>query len=118
MQKENLKNGTRSMSKSERFTCQDICAILEAGAKSGVSLLQWGDFRAEFGARPPAQVGHIPSPMVMASPESEKVSLEAQEKLLKQQEVAEMLLRDPVRYEELMAKGEIPFEEENGAEDP
>lgn len=106
------------MSKPDRFTCAEICAILEAGAKSGVSLLQWGDFKAEFGARTPAQVVHNPSPMVPASPESVKANLEAQEVLLKKQEVAEMLLRDPVRYEELLAKGEIPFEEPDGTEDP
>jgi hypothetical protein len=56
--------------------------------------------------------------MVMATPESVQANLEAQEVLLKKQEVAEMLLRDPVRYEELLAKGEIPFEEPHGAEDP
>lgn len=105
------------MSKSTRFTCADICAILEAGAKSGVSLLQWGDFRAEFGPRPTAQVAHNPAPIVQAAPESEKAALEGQEKLLKEQEVAEMILRDPQKFEEMLARGELPLEEEHGAED-
>jgi hypothetical protein len=109
------------MAKVTGFTCSEVCAILEAGAKAGVTLLQWGDFRAEFGPRPTAQVERliqVEVPTPVSSPASEKANLERAEVELKATEVEEMLLRDPERYEELLAKGELPLEmTENGTED-
>lgn len=102
-----------------------VCSILKASAKAGVSELKFGNLHVKFGrpAETPTQdyleqrfVQQNPAiaPVVNLTEEQHKqlakLSLEDDELHTREDQLARALVEDPMLYEELLAKGELTDE--------
>ena len=90
-----------------RLTTADVCSILESCATNKVSKLQFGDLIVEFGAS--KEKGHQTS-SALTQEEHDKlndaqIQLDAQ--ALRDLEVGELALTNPLMLEELIEKGEL-----------
>jgi hypothetical protein len=91
-----------------------VCAIIESSAKNGVRLLKLADLHIEFGPAPfslgsPYPITPTPAAAV-AEPNHERISqegLEAEELRTREDQIAELLLTDPLAAEEMMRLGEL-----------
>lgn len=100
------------------FTCEEICKIITTAGQSGVSLLQWSDFRVEFKGTTSKSESVPPSEQPPSPPWTPAKDIEAREVAVREREVAELLLQNPLEYERLLALGEIPLESTvNGTEE-
>ena len=112
----NSMNGTTCMapkvSKAVKMVLNsdDVCSIIETSAKNGVSELQFGELLLKFGAT------HIPAQS--QAPHEEEISegklkeeevkyLAQREQELKNDEMDQMLIENPSRFEELLEQGEF-----------
>lgn len=101
----------------------EICKIIVTCRRAGVSSLKLGPLEVEFGARsaPPlpdpalqVHIGAVPPPAaqvpeqtIQAQREIEKLSLEEQGIQTREEQVAELLVTDPLLAEDLMMMGEL-----------
>ena len=91
-----------------KLTPIEVCNILEACASTKVSKLQFGELYVEFGAsKEEAKQGILP---VLSQEDHDKlnaaqVQRDAEE--YREIEKSELLLTDPLKYEELLEKGEL-----------
>lgn len=105
---------------------EEVCRILDASAKAGVTELTFGSLHVKFGRTAENVVGvSFPDhsyPFVHHDPrvsapvknltedqhkQQTKDSIEADELLLREDQLARALVEDPVRYEELLMQGEL-----------
>ncbi len=106
----------------------DLCKIIGACREAGVSRLRVGQMDISFGpeaeilapAVPTVSVTtpaeKVPEEIIRAQKRAETASLEEQEITLREQQVAELLISDPLAAEELMAQGELePSGEQDGS---
>lgn len=99
---------------------EEICKILDACSKNGVVVLKYGCLEVRFKGPEPSPL--VPSTLTAPGPEIpvespahvtqaqtqvEKEALEEQEIAARHQQVAELLLEDPLRAEEMMERGEL-----------
>lgn len=105
------------------FSLEEIQGIITSCGKAGVSVLKYGGLYLRFGTPPnaqpaePAQVSSDPSAAsaaeIAASMEKEgERSLIQSETDLKQDQLAEMLINDPVGAEKLLIDNASEFEDE------
>ena len=96
---------------------EDICNILDACARNGVTRIKLEGFEAELVVSiphierivepQPTSAEEVRGNTIQAQQVVENQSLEEQELALKEEQIAEMLIVDPLRAEELMAMGEL-----------
>lgn len=102
---------------------EEVCSIISTCGTANVSELSFGDLHVRFGAPKPerqpeplAPVGQSqpttpPSPeTVLSEKEADRIAketLELQELLTREQQMAELNLTDPVEYERQLAAGEL-----------
>lgn len=97
-----------------------ICAIIEACAKHGVTSLKLGDFEMQLG--PQTQLGAttpvVDKPSTASQPpvaemtaqdheQQDAKALEQNEIDIREQQIAELLVNDPLAAEKLMMTGEL-----------
>lgn len=123
---QNLPKSTKCMTDSTEMLAQgflnaeDICKILKASRESGVLSLKCGPLEVCFGPSPAAALadahisGAAPTPaaedlgqITQAQQKAEEASLLEEEINTKDDQIAEMLITDPLRFEELMERGEL-----------
>lgn len=105
----------------------DICKILAACRKSGVDSIEVGPLKATFArfarvSEPACEASPSPQPISGASPTPEAQvpgqTIQAQQKLeedsheeqgiqTREQQIAELMITDPLLAEELMERGEL-----------
>ena len=106
--KELNKNSLSGMTVTDKnLTSNQIIDILKACKKAGVSEMKFGELSLSFGESHSKR--HKKSPDTEISDESRKAmvaqSLELEEINSREDELAEMLLTDPVKYEALLMDG-------------
>lgn len=99
------------------LSADEICRILEASAKAGVRVLKFGTLEATFepsGVVPPTATDQRPAPPTpaaeIAEPNHERQtreSIELDELALREDQVGELLLSDPLEAERLISEGEL-----------
>lgn len=104
-------SGTRPTASSEEkaLTTQDICAIMEACSKTSVSKLKFGGLSLEFDrpTNPNRTVEeNFPVPLVVAE-KNERDAILRDEVALREEQIKEMRITDPLRAEELLLAGEL-----------
>lgn len=94
----------------------EICSIIKACGESEVSELKFGDLSIKFGR----SASHLnPEPVLDRSIEQEQTRIQdevlVQDELMsREDELANMLVEDPVRYEEMLAEMGEDIVEDNG----
>lgn len=112
--KKNSRNGKASL------TAAKACLIIEASARAGVTLLQLGDLYVEFTQKREEPM-RTPSPwsadaistaaMVVPLQEAEENrSTEMDELRLREEQIEELLLTDPLAAEEMIRTGDLAEE--------
>lgn len=100
---------------------EEVCRILEVSARSGVRLLKLADLHVEFGEVPePVSPGALAPAPDGAEPNHERISkegLEAEELRTREDQIAELVLTDPLAAEEMIRLGELDDDEEGFDED-
>lgn len=124
--------GTKNRSQSKTLAPEEICAIIDACAKNGVATLKFGDLEIQRG--PTAQLSENPEPPGSIAPtahplnvpvaemtekqhaeQNERALLE-NENALREEQIAELLITDPLAAEKLIAMGELQdVDDEPGA---
>lgn len=114
---QNLKKSTRCMQEvgSSPFAkAEDLCKILESCAKSGVTVLKFGQLEVSFLPHPtiPGDAAPTPAAVVTGKPtqtqiKAENLSIEEQALALREMQIAELRFTDPLLAEELMEDGEL-----------
>ncbi len=122
------------------LTSDDVCAIIEASAKNEVSVLKFGDLHIEFGMNAtqlrklfpppdyPVSVGPLsplsqpPSPAGAAIPETQhdkmnKNAIENEELRLREEEIANAIIENPLLAEELLREGELEDDDDGDGDD-
>lgn len=116
-QKRSFQNGTIFMDPKSSLTVGEVCTILEASAKAGVTELSFGDLQIKFGLPPDvasARMQQYPlttSPVLPVTDEQHqtmtKDQIEADEVRLREEFMEELRLTDPFRYEQMLVRGEL-----------
>lgn len=91
----------------------DICTIIEACAENQVTKLKYGDLYLELGRQTPRDT--VPTQTVSPGTEIPEInhdkitqeSIETDEVKLREAEIAELMLTDPRRAEEMIENGEL-----------
>ncbi len=101
------------MAEKNEFSVADVCLILESCGKNHVAELKLGALQVKFGS----QARETTSGAVELSVDAAELaslqeklaqkSLESDEIRVREQQVAEMPLTDPLLYEEMLARGEL-----------
>lgn len=107
--------------KSLILSTNDVCQIIEASAKAGVTELKFGGLHVRFGKTvEQKELGASPSP-VQHAPQSYSVadlteeqhqtqsrqSLEDEEIKTREERLARLLVEDPMAYEQMLRDGEL-----------
>jgi hypothetical protein len=92
------------------LSAESIVDLIKISAASGLTSLKFGDLQLEFGPKkiPDASTAsrtEIPDEKAIA--QLSKEALEDQELALRQEQIDNMLVEDPLRAEELIAQGEL-----------
>lgn len=114
---------TKGLGQGKKLDLDHISDIIKACAEHGVSVIKFGDLRIWFGpqANQPAQPLSPAAPVRTAhsniTPVAEmtdmqhdqqtKDALENEELELRQQQIAELMVTDPLKAEELIERGEL-----------
>lgn len=101
----------------------EICKIIATCRRCGVLKLEMGSIRVIFSggvarearlpteqvpqAASPTPEAQVPGQTIQAQQKLEEESHEEQAVLLREQQIAEMIIEDPLRAEELMEQGEL-----------
>jgi hypothetical protein len=123
MSKTKLRSGTSSTATkgldSFPLNVEDLCRILEASSKSGVSELKFGPLLVKFGPSPEQiqrfldqQQPTHPSPPVAALTEAQHTkqtqeSLEQAEIALRQEQLQLAMVEDPELFEQMLSDGDL-----------
>lgn len=99
----NLENGTRRM----ELNPQDICRILQACAKTKVKEFKLGDFSVSFEEKPGIKPVESPTLITGSAESVEQESIARDEVDIRERQMAEMLIEDPLMYEKLLEQGEL-----------
>lgn len=99
------------------ISSEEVCKILDACAKKGVIELKFGPLEVRFQPKAQSHPKKAPGPIIPAHPEpenilqeqreAEKAELLREEIRTKEDEVDELVLTDPLKYEELIESGEL-----------
>lgn len=93
-----------------------VCRILEVGAKSGVKELNFLGLRVVYGQPvvPESPTPTVPSLAPTSSDLTEiqhqalsEASLERDEVVMREEQLAEFLVTDPLRYEQMLTNGDL-----------
>lgn len=123
----NLTSGTKPTTAIDKLglSSDDVCAIIKASGDSGVTSLKFGYLQIEFG-KPIEQtrvdlVQSAPTPP--SNPDTEisddarvmrdKAELVVDELKTRDDQVAQMLIEDPLRAEQLLLDGELEDDDES-----
>lgn len=127
MQKEksnkNLKTGTHYMTEIEKnfLSGKEICTIIETCAKKGVGEFSYGPLSFNFGNRlapQPARNGpQKPENVIQEQQNIEKETLLTEELRTKDDQIAELMITNPLLAEELMIEGELEDSDEDDTDD-
>ncbi len=111
-----MRNGTAIMSSENELKTEEVCRILEACAKSGVSELMFRTLTVRFDRPVEQTVVKLPDTapaQVRADQEKmAKESLLQDEIQVREDQIADLMITDPVTAEELIRSGEL--EEDDG----
>lgn len=103
------------------LSTEDACRIIETSAKTGVTELTFSGLHVKFGRLTENDVG-LTSPFVQQAPRAPvsvnalteeqhtkqaTEALEMDELRLRQDQLAQALVEDPLKYEELLMQGEL-----------
>jgi len=115
-------NGTTSTERKQRsrkivLNSNDVCNIIKECANTGVSELKFGDLHLKFGytlpAQPQAPLGaEIPEAQLK---QEENEYLDQEFYKSKDDEIENMIIEDPSKFEELLNNGEFDGEESGGS---
>ena len=132
--KETSTRSMRAMARRSSLTASDVCTIIEQSAKAGLAELSFDGLQISFvrtyeqrqiihgkvgGLEPPSpealaqmqQASLHPSPYNNLSDEHHiqrtKEQIEEDEIRLREDQLAQMLIEDPQKFEELLAQGEL-----------
>lgn len=99
------------------LNAEDICKILKAAKESGVFELKCGPLEARFGApllEPAITHGAAPTPaaedlgkITQAQKQAEEASLEEEGIRATEERLANLIVEDPLAFEEMLANGEL-----------
>lgn len=94
------------------FSPEGIRVILEACEATGVSELRLGELHVRFGSHtePTQDAASLHPAKATAEPNHDQINqetLERDELLLREAQIEELLITDPLRAEELMNQGEL-----------
>lgn len=108
------------------MTASEVCLIITASAKAGLSVLKFGDLQIEFARQEPEPIGSPPLSEPGAIPTAEMVaplqkveeqkSTEMDELRLREEQLAELLITDPFAAEEMIRNGDLA-EEDHGSDE-
>lgn len=93
----------RSLSRMD-LNLKDVCLIMKAAARFGVSEVQWSGLVLKF---QPGQAVFSPQslpPSKATSGQIEPDALKAEEARIRERQVEELIIDDPARYEELLSQ--------------
>jgi hypothetical protein len=91
------------------FSVDDICAIIKASAESGVSRIEVGQLKIEFQGTPQPHLFAATLQEPPAQETIERIEEQAVRELdneTKADEISDMLVTDPLAYEELISQAE------------
>lgn len=103
------------MARKNLLNREDICSIIEVCSQNKVSELKFGDlhlsfvFHVEQSARPQASFEAVISEDELKN--EEKNYLAERELEVKRDEIDQMLIEDPAKFEELLEQGEFDADE-------
>lgn len=110
------------------LSAAEVCLILEASAKAGARVLKFAGLEIEMGPKPLSpyllhvgdSVPVAPTPAAAMAEstqiEQSRVSLEMDELQMREEQIAELLLTDPLAAEEMIRAGELEEIDGNDAE--
>lgn len=117
MRKNSQPNSQKSMPCTKLENSEGICKILDACSRNGVALLKFGALEVHFGAERtflehmvapgPEIPGKSPENVIQAQKTVEKLTIEEQEILAREQQIAELMIEDPALAEQLMEQREL-----------
>jgi hypothetical protein len=106
-----------------KLTAADACLIIETSAKAGVTELSFGDLQISFVPKF-GQGEEVVSPRMQQEPLTEKQhikmtkeQIEAEELRMRQEQMEEMLLSDPLQFEEMLQRGELDVPRTNDGDE-
>lgn len=108
------------------LNAEDICKILKAAKEAGVYAIECGPLWARFGAPSlePASTGSAPTKAeedlgktIQAQQQAEEASLLEEEIVTKERRIEDLIVEDPLAYEEMIERGELEPEGANGSGD-
>lgn len=93
------------------LSCKDIVDIIKCASEHGVSDISFGDLHVRYQARSSEKyetpLGEGRQPTIKEVEEQEQVAHFEVEKELKDEELANLAISDPVQFESLMASGDL-----------
>lgn len=109
---------TNRMGEKYCLSVAEVCKIINISSKVGVSEISYGDLSVKFGRSTEpgpdgSHTGHRLASLPVKNITDEqhetqsKASLEAEEVLLREEQLARALVEDPVRFEELLRNGDL-----------
>lgn len=118
------KNSNSGTSATKNFpSAEEVCKIVDICARNRVAKLKFGPLLVVFD--PPEWISHTPAPgpatpvqapenVILEQQNEEKRSLEEEEINLREQQIAELLVSDPLKAEELMEQGDLVELDDDG----
>lgn len=115
--KKNLMGGMKRMSTDPFLSGEELCRLIDTCAKKGVVELKYGPLHVSFGLK---QAKATPGPTIPApSPqyiqvEQDKAHAEAiehEEIVTREEQIAELLITDPLGAEEMLVRGQLEPED-------
>ena len=111
------------------LTLEELCAILKACGEARVTELKFGDLHVHFGKAAQMETNQVGSHVDMAPDpraakeiagnqiKEAKRSLELDEMRVRNEQISELFLTDPLRAEELLRNGELDPDEFDTSEE-
>lgn len=91
------------------FSAEELIRIIEVCSKSGVQLFKSGDLEVNFRNihAPVIESVYVPEEVKQVAESQAREAIEQEEVGYKQEELAEMLIYDPAKLEELIRSGDL-----------
>jgi hypothetical protein len=93
------------------LSADDICKILEVSARTGVTTLTAFGLSVSFQGSTASKKDQEPTPESYEHESISRETLEEEQKLLEQAKIDDMMITDPVAYEESLMRGDLVDEE-------
>lgn len=119
----NLRSGTTFMAhnggEKNLLSSKDVCSIIKMCAQSKVSELKFGELHLSFGYFSDESRSEVPNTRISEAKlkEEEQKYIAESEIRSKDDEIDQMLIEDPVKFEELLEQGEFDADEFRGSEE-